>query len=639
MMSTTKRASLVKQTLKRVAAARPEMRPAVVAFLHRHSSCACGDDRLSDELEEEMRLGGELDEMMAGRQWEPHKPSTNKDYAKNVKDPGKWLGDNKGKGKCFYQTGNPADRCYVTTNGGPGGQTKPDSGKANNKKEYNKKYREQRWPGGPDRSKYAAHVAALEAGIAEMRSRMASSDEKMYAKGYRFKITFDGGKPEPLYVKDKSQAASVQKDHGKGKVTPIKKASARVAKAGDQAEQDKMWAKGYRYMIQWSSSSKMKNKDPLYVKSPDQAAKVVREDFSDEKGWKALKLTDPKAKKAYARMAALEAGIAEMRMAAVEQSLEDLKEALAMDEAFLKQALKDLKTLERGGKVENLTLANAKKNIQNVRQTIANKKKLEKLVAARSRMAASKFKEGDKIQLADGTPGEVERIKGQSAWVKTKSWSGWKELRELKPAKTAASLASAQRGFITGAEKEVWEVSWSKSRGEVTAVHKTHGPERWDTKVHSKYVIPMSEAEYNRTVKDIKRKHGRSGPKAEKAAYEAFVKMKGAKKTAGTLGKRASSKTAYGRAMVDTLVTMYRSDIKRQGNPPRKHMHYSLRKSRISDSMTLSLLKKGLVEGGNFLSNSIPHEIKLTAKGAAVAKHELDERIAANQAMLDEMGQ
>lgn len=96
-----------------------------------------------------------------------------------------------------------------------------------------------------------------------------------------------------------------------------------------------------------------------------------------------------------------------------------------------------------------------------------------------------------------------------------------------------ASAKEAASGLY-GQTKEVWEVSWSKSRGEVTAVHKTHGPERWDTKVHEKYVIPMSEAEYNRTVADIKRKHGRSGPKAEKAAYEAFVKMKGAKKVATT---------------------------------------------------------------------------------------------------------
>ena len=46
----------------------------------------------------------------------------------------------------------------------------------------------------------------------------------------------------------------------------------------------------------------MKNKDPLYVKSPDQAAKLVREDFPDEKDWKAVPIKAPKkarSKRAY----------------------------------------------------------------------------------------------------------------------------------------------------------------------------------------------------------------------------------------------------------------------------------------------------------------------------------------------------
>ena len=75
-------------------------------------------------------------------------------------------------------------------------------------------------------------------------------------------------------------------------------AGMRAAKAGDQREQDKMWAKGYRYMIQWAPNSNLKNRDPLYVKSPSQAAKLVREDFPNEKNWKATPLTDPKKKKA-----------------------------------------------------------------------------------------------------------------------------------------------------------------------------------------------------------------------------------------------------------------------------------------------------------------------------------------------------
>ena len=173
--------SNIKRTLQRIASAVPESRALIVPILRRHAACACGDEMLAAELDEMFAADG--DELMGGRKFDPHDPSTNKDYAKDVKDPGKWLGDNKGKGKCYYETGDPKDRCYVTTNGGPGGQTKPDTGSSKNKAEYNKKYIKQRWPGGVDRSKYKKaaleRMAAMEAEMAQLRqaSRLAELRE------------------------------------------------------------------------------------------------------------------------------------------------------------------------------------------------------------------------------------------------------------------------------------------------------------------------------------------------------------------------------------------------------------------------------------------------------------------------------
>jgi hypothetical protein len=94
------------------------------------------------------RALGPNDEMEAARQFSPLDPSKNKDYG-NAKGKYNWDPDNKGPKKCYYETGDEADRCYVTTNGGPGGQKKPSSGPAgkNNspaRDAYNKKYRKQR---------------------------------------------------------------------------------------------------------------------------------------------------------------------------------------------------------------------------------------------------------------------------------------------------------------------------------------------------------------------------------------------------------------------------------------------------------------------------------------------------------------
>jgi len=130
-----KNMSTVKQALQRIASEVPESRQYLVPLLQRHASCGCGDDRMA----------GELDEMFAGRKYDPG-PHKNETYGPPYKsegmDKGKW--DPQQKGKCFYETGDEADRCYTTTNGGPGGP-KPDTGSSKNRAEYNKKYRKQRW--------------------------------------------------------------------------------------------------------------------------------------------------------------------------------------------------------------------------------------------------------------------------------------------------------------------------------------------------------------------------------------------------------------------------------------------------------------------------------------------------------------
>jgi len=82
--------------------------------------------------------------MEAARQFAPLDPSKNKDYGPPYKNEYNWDPENRGPKKCFYETGDEADRCYVTTNGGPGGQKKPKTGPASNRTEYNKKYRKQR---------------------------------------------------------------------------------------------------------------------------------------------------------------------------------------------------------------------------------------------------------------------------------------------------------------------------------------------------------------------------------------------------------------------------------------------------------------------------------------------------------------
>lgn len=78
--------------------------------------------------------------------------------------------------------------------------------------------------------------------------------------------------------------------------------------------------------------------------------------------------------------------------------------------------------------------------------------------------------------------------------------------------------------------QEVFEVTWSPSRKEVTSVHKTHGPERWNTTVHSKFVVSMSEQEYSSALLNLKKRYGKTGPRVEKAAYEYFSTLPGSQK-------------------------------------------------------------------------------------------------------------
>lgn len=145
--------SAFKTRLRRLASVRPETRTRIAPVLWRHANCGCGDDVLAEETG---ITAGDLDEMFAGRGFDLNEGCPTKDCGKNKGEYGKdlsdeggkrnWDPENRGKGKCYYQTGDEADRCYVTTNGGPNGQKKPSTGPAKNKSEYNKKYIKQRWP-------------------------------------------------------------------------------------------------------------------------------------------------------------------------------------------------------------------------------------------------------------------------------------------------------------------------------------------------------------------------------------------------------------------------------------------------------------------------------------------------------------
>ncbi len=88
-------------------------------------------------------IASELDEMMAGREHS----QKGKGYGLTGPDR-RGPGDKppKAKGKCFYETGDEGDRCYTTTNGGPGGaRSEKTYNKGDSPKKKWKKYEEVRW--------------------------------------------------------------------------------------------------------------------------------------------------------------------------------------------------------------------------------------------------------------------------------------------------------------------------------------------------------------------------------------------------------------------------------------------------------------------------------------------------------------
>jgi hypothetical protein len=86
-------------------------------------------------------------------------------------------------------------------------------------------------------------------------------------------------------------------------------------------------------------------------------------------------------------------------------SKKDWQKALADDEAMLKKFRADLKTLEGGGTVENLSEENARKTIKGLEQVIQNKKKLLSRFAAEDDTEESdteaKFEKGEDVPLKD----------------------------------------------------------------------------------------------------------------------------------------------------------------------------------------------------------------------------------------------
>jgi len=82
-------------------------------------------------------------------------------------------------------------------------------------------------------------------------------------------------------------------------------------------------------------------------------------------------------------------------------SKKEWQKALADDEAMLKKFKADLKTLESGGSVENLSVENARKTIKGLEQVIQNKKKLLSRFAAEESDAEAKFERGEDVPLKD----------------------------------------------------------------------------------------------------------------------------------------------------------------------------------------------------------------------------------------------
>ena len=157
----------LRKKLIRLAYQKPRLRPHLLPILKEAEwekanlrvqagyggGCSGGDCDCHEESEKEGldMFAGDIE---AGRRYDPLKKKRNKNYGPPYKDRGgKWKPKNRGQGKCYYQTGDESDRCYVTTNGGPGGKKKKDTGPAGKdrseqRKVYNKKYEKARWPKG-----------------------------------------------------------------------------------------------------------------------------------------------------------------------------------------------------------------------------------------------------------------------------------------------------------------------------------------------------------------------------------------------------------------------------------------------------------------------------------------------------------
>jgi len=95
----------LRDQVKKLAAENPELRKHLVPILRKTAECACDDEGI-----EAGREHGEK-----GKGYGMTGP--------DVRGKGDWTP--KAKGKCYYETGDEGDRCYVTQKGGPGGQTKP----------------------------------------------------------------------------------------------------------------------------------------------------------------------------------------------------------------------------------------------------------------------------------------------------------------------------------------------------------------------------------------------------------------------------------------------------------------------------------------------------------------------------------
>jgi hypothetical protein len=125
-----KKAMTLRDQVAKLASERPDLRKHLIPVL-RHTA---GAESYWDES------GSSDTALEAGRQ---HGESGKGYGGETVRGPGKW--EPEAKGKCFYETGDEGDRCYVTQNGGPSGQKKPGP---SNKPGVWKDYEGQRWEKG-----------------------------------------------------------------------------------------------------------------------------------------------------------------------------------------------------------------------------------------------------------------------------------------------------------------------------------------------------------------------------------------------------------------------------------------------------------------------------------------------------------